>query len=345
MISAFRWRCRGTGPPRVVGAQGTRLAKGDAYVFHVLGEGSWATSSSPIATLTNSGGGTDNYFGTSVALSADGTTALVGAYGVNSFAGAAYVFHAPGEGSWATSSSPAATLTNSGGVSNDFFGFSVALSADGTTALVGAYGVSSLSGAAYVFHVPGESSWATSSAPTAALSNSGAASGDAFGSSVALSADGTTALVGAYGVSSLSGAAYVFHVPGEGSWATSSAPTAALSNSGGVAGDNFGFSVALSADGTTALLGAPGVSSLRGAAYVFHVPGEGSWATSSAPTATLTNSGGASTSRFGYSVALSADGATSLTGAYGVSSQRGAAYVFHVPGEGSWPPRRLRRPP
>src|ERR1035437_8613539 len=108
-------------------------------------------------------------------------------------------------------------------------------------------------------------------------------------------------------------------------WATSSTPTATLTNSGGASGDTFGHSVALSADGTTAVIGAENVNSLKGAAYVFHVSGEGSWATSSAPTATLTNSGGGPADFFGYSVALSADGTTAVIGAYGVSSIAGAA--------------------
>ena len=43
------------------------------------------------------------------------------------------------------------TLTATGGATNDFFGYSVALSADGNTALVGAYGRNTYMGAAYVF--------------------------------------------------------------------------------------------------------------------------------------------------------------------------------------------------
>ena len=308
----------------------------ETAVFPVDVDPTWSSSSSPTATLTNSAGAAGDEFGYSVALSADGTTALVGAYGVSSATGAAYVFHVSGQGSWATSAAPMATLTNSAGAAGDEFGVSVALSADGTTALVGAPDVTSLIGAAYVFHVPGEGSWATAGAPTATLTNSAGASNDHFGVSVALSADGTTALVGAVDVSSLIGAAYVFHVPGEGSWATAGAPTATLTNSAGATHDFFGVSVALSADGTTALVGAYGVGLFRGAAYVFHVPGEGSWATTGAPTATLTNSAGAAGDEFGFSVALSADGTTALVGAYGVSSLRGAAYAFHVAGEGSW---------
>ena len=229
---------------------------------------------------------------------------------------------------WTTSSNPTATLTNGGGTGGDQFGWSVAMSADGTTALIGAYGVSSQQGAAYVFHVAGEGSWASSSSPTATLTNGGGTGGDQFGKSVAMSADGTTALIGAYGVSLNKGAAYVFHVAGEGSWASSSSPTATLTNGGGTSGDDFGYSIAMSSDGTTALIGAAGVSSSTGAAYVFHVAGEGSWASSSSPTATLTNSGGVSRDNFGYSVAMSADGTAAVIGAAEVSSSTGAAYVF-----------------
>ena len=81
-----------------------------------------------------------------------------------------------------------------------------------------------------------------------------------IGSRVAISADGTTAFIGAYGVSTGTGVAYVFHVSSEGSWATTSTPTATLTNSSGASGDLFGTSVALSADGTTAVIGAPGVT-------------------------------------------------------------------------------------
>ena len=322
------------GTTALVGASGVNLYTGATYVFHVAGEGSWASSSTPTATLA--GGAAYDFFGYSLAISADGTTAMVGANGASAQRGAAYVFHVAGEGSWASSSSPTATLTNSGGVANDVFGWSVTISADGTTALVGAIGANSNAGAAYVFHVAGVGSWASSSTPTATLTNSGGVAGDDFGHSVALSGDGTTALIGDDGVNSQAGAAYVFHVAGAGSWETSTTPTARLTNSGGVANDEFGRTVAISADGTTALIGAQGVSSRIGAAYVFHVADEGSWASSSTPTATLTNSGGAAGDFFGSSVAISAAGTTALAGAYGVSSNTGAAYTFNVPGEGLW---------
>ena len=204
---------------------------------------------------------------------------------------------------WTTTSTPTATLTASGG----YFGMSVALSADGTTAVIGAASVSRAHGAAYVFHVSGEASWATSSTPMAILTNSGAP-GDYFGQSVALSTDGTTAVIGATGVSGGIGAAYVFHVSGEASWATTSPTTAILTNSDGLSGDYFGQSVALSADGTTAVIGTRRVSVNIGAAYVFHVP-----ATPSTPTISNLPASGTVGGGFTATVSTTGDGVTSVT--------------------------------
>ena len=134
-----------------------------------------------------------------MALSAAGSTALVGASGRNSGAGAAYVFTLRG-GAWFQT----AQLTASHPARGDGFGDSVALSAGGSTALVGAPGHSG-GGPAYVFRLHG-GTWSQ----TAVLAASRAAPNDLFGSSVALSALGSTALVSAPGNNSYTGAAYVF---------------------------------------------------------------------------------------------------------------------------------------
>ena len=56
----------------------------------------------------------------------------------------------------------------------------------------------------------------------------------------------------------------------EGAWASSSTPTATLTNGSGAADDSLGWAVAISQDGATALLGADGVNDYTGAAYIFH---------------------------------------------------------------------------
>jgi hypothetical protein len=103
-----------------------------------------------LRTALSEMGEVDN-FAEAVALAPDGATALVGAsVGAPSLsAGAAYVFQVSGEGSWVTSATPTAALSNGG--SGGYFGLTLGLSADGTTGLIGAAGVDSDAGAAYVF--------------------------------------------------------------------------------------------------------------------------------------------------------------------------------------------------
>src|SRR5208283_891641 len=141
--------------------------------------------------------------GISVSL-ANNSTALVGADGNNSSQGAAYVFTLSG-----TTWSQQQELTASDGTANDFFGTSIAMSADGGTALIGAKGNNAGQGAAYVFTLSG-ATWLQQQELTA----SGGAAGDQFGVSLALNADGSTALTGADLNNSGQGAAYAYGIAG-----------------------------------------------------------------------------------------------------------------------------------
>src|SRR5690606_6897495 len=130
-----------------------------------------------VSKLTGDDGlGIQFWFGSSVALSRDGATVLVGApeeY-LPGKRGAAYVFTRDGA-SW----SKQARLTASDGIALDRFGSSVALSEDGATALVGAANADRSgkvdAGAAYVFTRDG-AIWSQQPKPTA----SGAAEHDHF---------------------------------------------------------------------------------------------------------------------------------------------------------------------
>ena len=99
----------------------------------------------------HSGGG--NHFGSSTALSADGNEALIGGSGDNSNVGAVWVFARSG-GVWSQQGSKIVPTDESGTAK---FGTSVALSADGTTALVGGE-TDGGAGAAWVYTRSG-SSW------------------------------------------------------------------------------------------------------------------------------------------------------------------------------------------
>ena len=210
--------------------------------------------------------------------------------------------------------------TSGDGAVDDAFGWSVALSGD--RALIGApqddVGANADQGSAYIFvRVAGV--WSLE----AKLTATDGAADDHFGWSVALS--GATALVGAYSerdFGEAQGVAYVF-VGAAGVWSQQARLTAA----GGVAGNGFGFSVAL--DGETALVGARsdpvGTRATQGTARVFVRTGE-EWAEQ----AVLVATAGAAGDRFGASVAL--DGETALVGAdlddVGVNSDQGSATVF-----------------
>ncbi len=307
-----------SGDTALVGASdddvGANTDQGSAYVFTRLGS-TWTQQ----AQITATGGAASDLFGSSVALSGD--TALVGAngddVGANVNQGSAYVFTRSG-----TIWTQQAQLTATGGATSDLFGVSVALSGD--TALVGAYaddvGANVNQGSAYVFTRSG-----TTWTQQAQLTATDGAAGDFFSISVALSGD--TALVGAdfdgVGANSGQGSAWVFSRIGT-KWI---GPDLQMLATGGVAGDNFGTSVAISGD--TALVGAyfddVGANSDQGSAYVFTRSG-----TTWTQQAQLTATGGAAGDNFGISVALLGD--TALVGAFaddvGANVNQGSAYVF-----------------
>ena len=139
-------------------------------------------------------------------------------------------------------------------VNRPFQGASVALSADGNTAIIGgsqdnAIGFETGIGAAWVWNRSGNA-W-TQQGPK--LVGTGAASPEAQSSSVALSADGNTALVGGPWDNSSATFAGSFWVwtRGGGVW-TQQGPK--LVPVGAIGDDYLGNSVALSGDGNTAII-------------------------------------------------------------------------------------------
>jgi hypothetical protein len=298
------------GNTALIGANAKNNHVGAAYVFLRSGSG-WALQQE----LTESNPGTFDLFGSSVALSSDGNTALIGAYIKNNLKGAASVFVRSGN-VWTQQQE----LTASDAASGDNFGFSAALSSDGNTAILGAPVKNAAKGAAYVFTRSADI-WTEQQKLTAL----GAENNDQFGISAALSSDGNTALLGAFLKNSAQGAAYIFTGPA-GSWTQQQELTA----SDAAPNDQFGRSVAISGDGATALAGA------LNKAYAFTTSPTG-WTQNS-----LTPSDGAH-GYYGWSVAISMDGSTSLVGAYMLNSHQGAAYVFDRSAE-TWNQRQKLTP-
>ncbi|MBK8173584.1 MAG: integrin [Sandaracinaceae bacterium] len=190
----------------------TSTGSGAAYIFRRTAS-VWAQE----AYIKASNTGANDSFGLSVALSGDGSTFAVGAFGESSNAsgvggdqtnnsaansGAVYVFARSG----ATWSQQAYVKASNPGA-NDFFGWAVALSADGNTLAAGATGEASAatgiggsqtdntatnSGAVYLLTRAG-STWTQYAYVKASNTNIN----DRFGTTVAMSANGSTVAVGA----------------------------------------------------------------------------------------------------------------------------------------------------
>jgi hypothetical protein len=204
--------------------------------------------------------------GWSVALSADGDTALIGGPSNDNGAGAAWVFTRSGS----TWSQQGSKLVGTGASGHANQGWSVALSGDGNTAVIGGPFDNNDTGAAWVF-VRSGSTWSQQGSKLVGTGAvfAGPAPAVEQGRSVALSADGNTALIGGPFDNGDTGAVWVFTRSGS----TWSQQGSKLVGTGAIGPAVQGQSVALSGDGITALIGGPGDNGSAGAAWVFTFSG------------------------------------------------------------------------
>lgn len=196
-------------------------------------------------------------------------------------------------------------------------GQAVALSADGTTAIVGGNNDDTANGAVWIYTRTGDV-WSQQGPK---LVGTGAAGAAQQGFSVALSADGNTALVGAFADDNQVGAAWVW-TRSNGAWSQQGAKL--VGNDATGAGSTFGWSVALSSDGNTALIGGFGDNGNAGAAWVFTRSG-GTWSQQGTK---LVGSGATGAAGQGIGVALAADGNTAAVGGSSDAGGVGAVWIF-----------------
>jgi hypothetical protein len=255
-------------------------------------------------------------FGSSLALSGDGSTALIGGWNDNNFAGAAWVF--------STNGTELQKLTKPSDATNTpAFGKAVALSDDGSTAMI----AGTDQGAVWAFTRSGNT-YVQQNSKLTPSDGSNPAGGGSFGSALALSQNGNTALIGGAGDGSQSGAAWVFTRSGT-SW-SQQGPKLTPSDETNVPpfAGRFGTSVALSADGNTALIGAPVDSDSAGAAWIFVRTGA-SW-TQRGPKIAVNSPGNeVGQGQFGAAVTLSGDGIRAAIGGPNDSSTFGAVWAFN----------------
>lgn len=282
-------------------------ATSSAYVFIRTGR-EWQQQ----AKLVPNSGDSRVSFAESVGVSANGNTAIIGAY----------VFTRT-DGNWQQQ----AKLFPNNSINN--FGGLVEISDNGNTAVIGAPSEErqdqAYRGSTYVFTQTGKQ-WQQQA--KLVPDNSGVSG------SCDVAADGSTIAIGGDS-SGDGGAASIFTlIDGEWQQQTTLAPQELSSR------DQFGRSVGLSADGSTAVIGAPSYDSLDGVraglAYVFSRTG-GNWQEQ----ARLAPDDSNSDDFFGF-VGVTADGNSAVIGAPGDEEPNGrfsgSAYVFRKE-RGEWQPR------
>ncbi len=295
-----------TGYTSIVGGPADSAKVGAAWVYTYGGKQQGAK-----LTGTNAVG--QSAQGTSVAISADGNTAIVGGPGDNSNHGAVWVFTRK-DTIW-TQQGPKLTVATTNPIK---LGISVSLSADGNTFVAEAAGDNNNAGAAYVF-VRNNTAWSQQGGMLTAI---GSAAGTPDEQHIALSADGNTFIMGAHTSTSGMGSAWIF-TRSNGTW---SQQGGALFGNGSINAPNQGSSVAISADGNIVTVGGYTDNNQTGAVWIFqndtaaHV-----WKQMGNKLVSADTIGKA---KQGCSVSLNADGKVLLFGGLTNDNNTGAAWVF-----------------
>jgi hypothetical protein len=243
----------------------TRMWVPRGCLFATKGGGVWSQQGNKLQGLGRIGAAMQGH---GVALSADGNTALLGGYYDNNYQGAAWVFiRDAGSGMWSQQGNK---LIGTGSANTSpQLGYSVALSGDGNTALVGAiahsYGFATATGASWVFVRNATGAWAQQGSRL--LGTGGAGSYSLQGWSVALSADGNTAFVGGPWDNVNRGGSWIFvRDTSSGVWTQKGNK---MVGTWVGAASYQGVSIALSGDGRQALVGGTRDSYSRGSVWAF----------------------------------------------------------------------------
>ncbi|MEI7525772.1 MAG: hypothetical protein WCJ95_15630 [Mariniphaga sp.] len=296
------------GNTALFGGNGDNSNAGAAWIFTRSGT-TWTQQGSKLIGTSAIGSAQQ---GRSVSLSADGNTALIGGFNDNGGIGAIWIFTRSGT----TWSQQGSKLVGTGYGLSSNEGTSVSLSADGNTAVVGGSNDGLGIGATWIF-TRTDSSWSQQGSK---LVGTGYNRTSFQGVSVSASADGNTVLVGGSGDASNMGATWVFTRSGS-SWVQQGnklVGTYAISMCG------QGFSVSLSADGNTAMLGSIYDTNQIGAVWSFTRSGS-TWTQKGSK---LVGIGYSGTAAQGYSIALSSDGNTALSGGPNDNTSIGAIWAF-----------------
>ncbi len=256
--------------------------------------------------------------GKSVAISADGNTAIVGAPNDNNQQGAAWIYVRDDKNVWKQQGSK---MLGNDAIGPAQQGGAVGISADGNTVIVGGSLDNGGMGAAWIF-VRKYDVWTQQGTKLTGTGYDNSNAPVNMGYSVGMSADGNTVILGAPKDAHPRGAAWIFSRNGN-SWTQQGEKLFDESSIDGLQGNSVG----LSADGNTAIVGAPLDNNRQGAAFLFFKSGT-EWNRKPKKLAVE----GLYPKYLGFSVALNADGSSAITGSPLADNARGAAWVFQNDG-------------
>ena len=261
------------GKPAIVGGPHDQAFKGAVWLYRDV-NGVWHQEGNKLVGKGAEGMAKQ---GTSVSLSSDGQTAIVSGFGDHHGTGAAWIYRNL-SGEWVQEGNK---LIGSGARGDALQGWSVSLSADGKTAIVGGpedygnqseddgtYGLFRNKGAVWIYrnkHGDLFTNGVWWRQEGIKLVGKGAEGNEWQGNAVDLSEDGNTAVVGGREIYGRKGAVWVYrYVNGiwrqdEGKLVWSGAERQAL----------YGYSISLSGDGKTAIIGGPGDDGSKGAVWIY----------------------------------------------------------------------------
>jgi uncharacterized protein (TIGR02145 family) len=211
-------------------------------------------------------------------------------------------------------------LVGTGAVGQASQGYSVSISSDGNTAIVGGYWDNNDQGAVWIYTLQ-NGVWTQQGSK---LIGTGAVVGDMVqaqqGYSVSISADGNTAIEGGYADNNAQGAAWIF-TRQNGVWTQQGSK---LIGTGVVDHAAQGESVSISADGNTVIVGGADDNNTQGAAWIF-TRQNGVWTQQGSK---LIGTGAVGDAEQGGTVAISGDGNTAIVGGAGDNNNQGAVWIF-----------------
>jgi hypothetical protein len=306
--------------------------RGGVYIYDLNSSAAWIARGSVIEA---SDAADTDLFGTGVALSSDGLVLAVGAFqweGAGSNQGGVYLYDWSGS-AWVQRGS---VLAAADAAADDYFGYAVALSDDGSVLAVGARiweGPTSDQGGVYIYDWSG-SAWVQRGS---VLTAADAAGSDFFGGALSLSADGAVLAVGAAGWEGATGAdrggVYIYDWSGS-AWVQRGSVIEAADAENN---DNFGFSVALSADAAVLAVGAMrwegAAGTDRGGVYIYDWYGS-AWVQRGS---VIEAADAADSDFYGRALALSESADVLVVGAHtwesGATANIGGVYTYTIQDE------------